>query len=1107
MNFRRLASCFVACVCSIVTMSHADVPDPDPQFELKSFKIDPNFEINLFASDPMIAKPIEINWDPRNRLWVASSEIYPQLKPGQVANDKIFILEDTTGSGKAAKSSVFADGLFIPNAVIPGDGGAYVTNSTEILFLKDSKGTGKADIRRAVLSGFGTEDTHHIVHTLRWGPDGKLYFLQSLYIHAHLETPRGPKTLLASGVWRFDTRTLDLGVYSRGLVNPWGIIWDRWGQTFETDGAGFQGINYSFPGAAFESAMGVDRVMPGMNPRSPKYCSEEILSGRHIPDEYQGDILTNDFRANRIVRFKLSDNGAGYASRQLNDFLTSTDSAFRPVDIKMGPDGAIYIADWYNPIIQHGEVDFRDPRRDHVHGRIWRVTAKNRALVERPKIDGATIPQLLELLKSSEDYTRHQAKLALRELDPKQVLPALNNWVSKITSQDSQADHDRLEALWVCENLNTIQPELLGRVLQSNEPRARAAAVRVAGNWSDQLSDPLKLIAPFVADACPRVRLEAVRALATIPKTESVETATRVLDRPMDPVLDYALWLTCNDLAPVWLPAFEQGKLSDWPAEHRNYALRAVKSPDAAKVLVAQIKSGQISEQERAAAIELIADIGSQPQAQAMFDLALSNPKARPALLKALLNMSARHIEPPSNSTRIADLSENLDALRLAGAWKVTELRPKLVELASAENTDGAMRTAAVEGLARMGGSENATLLKKLSSAPTPAKVRRIAIGGLAAVDVRSASRAAADLITSGDDDPGAILSAVVTRENGVRALTSALSSAKIPRDTAKLALRYLQGSTTQDARLMSIFSEAIGSSTGPVKLTAEQMKQTIEEVMAKGDAARGEQVFRRADTNCYQCHSIGGAGGWLAPDLTSIGATAQLDYLINSVLDPNKDIKDGYDGYTVITKSGDVYSGIKVLQDSSHLVLRDNEHQAIPIPLTEVKAQRSSGSLMPIGLSDPLTHQEFLDLIKFLSELGKPGPYGPSSAQYIRRWQLSDELSSKGSWTSAYSLVSGILPADAVQTKAKPICYARGEIDVTSPGKILLRVNDVKGLTMSVDEKAVEIQNDATLDLTRGIHVLAFNIDSSQRSSEGLKVEILDSPGSSAHAQAVGGK
>jgi putative heme-binding domain-containing protein len=1091
-------------IIAFAAVVRADVPDPDPEVERKSFKIADGFEINLFASDPMIQKPIEMNWDTKNRLWVASSETYPQLKPGQAPNDKIFILEDTQGAGKADKSSVFADGLFIPNAVIPGDGGAYVTNSTEILFLKDSAGAGKADTRRVVLSGFGTEDTHHIVHTLRWGVDGKLYFLQSLYIHAHLETPYGPKTLLASGVWRFDTRTLDLSVYSRGLVNPWGIIWDRWGQSFETDGAGFQGINYSFPGAAFESAMGVDRVLPGMNPRSPKYCSEEILSGRHIPENYQGDILTNDFRANRIVRFKLSDDGAGYTSRQMHDFLTSTDVAFRPVDIKMGPDGAIYIADWYNPIIQHGEVDFRDPRRDHVHGRIWRVTAKDRPLVPRPKVDGASIPELLNLLKAPEDYTRHQARLALRELDPKEVLPALKDWVAKITSNDAQADHDRLEALWTCQNLNAIEQELLARVLKSDEPRARAAAVCVAGDWAKQIPDAIRLIAPMVDDPFPRVRLEAVRALAMIPTIESVRAATRALDKPMDPVLDYALWLTCNDLSSVWLPAFEQGSLGDWPSAHRNYALRAVKSPVAAKVLVAQLRD---SESERRDAITLIADIGDQQQATALFELALSSRADRPALLAGLLRMSTRHVPPPDDAKRISELAENPEALRLIGAWKLIDLRARLSDLATAADTPDALRAGAIEGLARMGGRESIYVLQQLSGPPTPAKVRRMALSGLAIADLKQAVKSGAQMIASGDDNPGEILGALLGREGAARALVTALQNVKVPRDTAKLSLRYLQSSTMQDARLMAIFSEAAGTTNAPVKLTAEQMKQMTDEVLAKGDAARGELVFRRPETNCYQCHSIAGAGGWLAPDLSSIGATAQLDYLINSVLDPNKDIKDGYDGYMVVTKSGDAYSGIKVLQDSSHLVLRDNDHQALAIPLTEVKAQRSIGSLMPVGLADAITQQEFLDLIKFLSELGKPGPYGPTTAQYIRRWQFSDENSKTANWTSAYTLVSGFLPSDVLAAKGKSTVFARGEIDVTAPGKFRVLINDSRGLKLWVDRKPADVSAEIPLNLPRGMHDLTFAIGLSARSESGLRVEVADSPGSAAHAQAVGGK
>src|SRR5262245_31078213 len=149
----------------------ARVPDPDPELERKALIVADGFEVNLFAADPLLAKPIQMNFDAAGRLWVASSEVYPQIQPGQKANDKILILEDTNGDGKADKTTVFADGLLIPTGVEPGDGGAYVANSTELLHLKSANGTGKADRVRVVLSGFGTEDTHHIIHTFRWGPD------------------------------------------------------------------------------------------------------------------------------------------------------------------------------------------------------------------------------------------------------------------------------------------------------------------------------------------------------------------------------------------------------------------------------------------------------------------------------------------------------------------------------------------------------------------------------------------------------------------------------------------------------------------------------------------------------------------------------------------------------------------------------------------------------------------------------------------------------------------------------------------------------------------------------------------------------------------------
>ncbi|MFO0907942.1 MAG: PVC-type heme-binding CxxCH protein [Isosphaeraceae bacterium] len=459
------------------------IPDPDPEVERQSFIVADGFEVNLYAADPLLAKPIQMSFDPQGRLWVVSSEVYPQIAPGQTANDKVLILEDRDGDGKAESTTVFTDGLLIPTGVEPGDGGAYVANSTELLHLKDTNGDGKADTRRVMLSGFGTEDTHHILHTLRWGFDGQLYFNQSIYIHSHVETPHGVRRLGGGGIWEFRPETMELDVFIRGLCNPWGHHFDRWGQSFATDGAGGEGINYCLPGAYYFTSPDAARVLPGLNPGSPKDCGLEVVSGRHLPESWQGSLLTNDFRGNRVCRYVVSDDGAGFASREQAELIRTKHVAFRPIDIKIGPDGAIYIADWYNPIIQHGEVDFRDPRRDHTRGRIWRVSAKGRPLVPRPRLVGRPVAELLDALKAPEDWTRQQAKRVLKERGAAEVVPALAQWVASLDAKDPDFEHQRLEALWTYQSVDTIAPDLLDALLHSRDARVRAAAVRVLRHW------------------------------------------------------------------------------------------------------------------------------------------------------------------------------------------------------------------------------------------------------------------------------------------------------------------------------------------------------------------------------------------------------------------------------------------------------------------------------------------------------------------------------------------------------------------------------------------------------------------------------------------------
>ncbi len=448
-------------------------PQPVPTFEVAD-----GFEVSLWAENPQLHKPIGMNWDPQGRLWIASSEVYPQIKPGQPATDSVVVLEDTRGSGKADKATVFADGLLIPTGVLPdGTGGCYVAASSQLLHFGDKDQDGKADQREVVLSSFGTEDTHHNLHTLRWGYDGRLYMNQSIYTHSHIETPQGVMRLNSGGIWRFDPETWKLEVFCKGGCNPWGHHWDQWGNHFFTDGAGFKGVYHAMEGATYFTYSDMRREAESISPGNyPKFASLEVVHSPNFPNDWQGSLITCDFRAHRVVRFSLSDVGSSFQTHEMPDLLRSTNVTFRPIDVRFGPDGALYIADWSNPIIQHGEVDFRDPRRDKEHGRIWRVAAKGRPLADamgmRKTARESKTEALLPLLLSPNAFHQASARrlLAIKGVE---VLPAADAWVKKQT--DPRA---RLELVWLHEAVGRPLPSLITELAASTDDRLRTAAAR-----------------------------------------------------------------------------------------------------------------------------------------------------------------------------------------------------------------------------------------------------------------------------------------------------------------------------------------------------------------------------------------------------------------------------------------------------------------------------------------------------------------------------------------------------------------------------------------------------------------------------------------------------
>jgi putative heme-binding domain-containing protein len=326
---------------------------------------------------------------------------------------------------------------------------------------------------------------------------------------------------------------------------------------------------------------------------------------------------------------------------------------------------------------------------------------------------------------------------------------------------------------------------------------------------------------------------------------------------------------------------------------------------------------------------------------------------------------------------------------------------------------------------------------------------------------------------------------------------------------------------------LLDALTKAGGLTFGVRKLTPEGLRQMAADVGRLGEPARGELVFRRKDQLCLKCHAVGGAGGQVGPDLSSVGASAQVDYLIESLLEPNKAIKENYHSLLVTTAAGRQFTGIKVRQTKAELVLRTAEDKEVAVPLKDIEEQSQGRSLMPDGLTDTLTRGELLDLVRFLSELGKVGPYSVGPARVVRRWEALEatpgalKLVQRGGpeaalgnnpalvWSPAYSTVAGLLPpADVPRLKVgqRAVGLLRCQLDASTAGPVLLRFNSAQGVSLWLDRKAVVAQDVTELTVTAGVHALTVALDLGSR-REPLRCELDDRPGSPARVRVVGGK
>ena len=511
-----------------------------PKDEKAAFKIDPKFEVTLFASEeqfPDIACPIQMRWDGQGRMWVSCSTTYPHVYPGQAPNDKIVILEDLDKDGKADKCSVWAEGLNVPLSFEFGNGGIYVSEEPHMTFLKDTNGDGKADHREIPLTGFGCEDSHHALHDFVWTPDGDLIFRESIFHHTQVETPYGPVRQQNSGWFAWEPKLHRLTAFgSHPSTNPWGVTFDDWGQHVA-----------SYP--IFASAHhALDPPYPQQHPRPSGLqaysgvCGQEFIDFPNWPDEFQGMMVKVRYKStNRVELLKWKEYDYGYEEEYVSDIIFSSNLSFIPVDLRYGPGGGMYVCDWYNPVKGHAQYSLRDERRDRKSGRIWRIMPKGAKQIIPPQITGASLPQLLNLLKRPEYRYRYWAKREIREMEPTKVKRALDHWLKNLDTNDPRHRHHQVEAMWAYRNVEQSNLQLLEELLQCENHNARAAATRQLRYWHSLSDNGDDLLTRAARDNNGLVRLEAAIACSYIGTKNAFEALKVVSTQPNEKHLSYAI--------------------------------------------------------------------------------------------------------------------------------------------------------------------------------------------------------------------------------------------------------------------------------------------------------------------------------------------------------------------------------------------------------------------------------------------------------------------------------------------------------------------------------------------------------------------------------------
>jgi len=961
-------------------------PPLTPQQAVKKMTVPEGFRVEVVAAEPDIVNPVAMTFDEQGRIWITESLEYPRRSPGK-GRDRVKVLEDTNSDGKADRVTIFAEGLNIPSGIAVGHGGVWVANAPDILFMQDTDGDGKADKSEVVVTGFGRRDTHELPNSLTWGPDGWLYGLNGVFNPSHIEY-RGKTYDFTCALFRIHPKTREFELFAEGTSNPWGIA-------FNQDGAAFisacvidhlwhlteTGYYHRQGGPYPPFTWKIGSIVKHKH-QLAAYCGIHYFDSNAYPEKYRKRLYMGNIHGNCLNVDVLERDGSTYFGRANPDFLSANDVWFMPIVQKTGPDGCLYVLDWYDRYHCYQDAN-RDPKGiDRLHGRLYRIRYKQTPRAKPFDLAEEADDQLVQRLSEQNDYIRSTAQRVLYERDSESI----RNQLQAVVFDDHAPEYARMHALWTLLSSHEVDLNIYAQLLNHSNPSYRAWAIRAIGNHRVDRPEFNRKLHLLAQDKSRDVQLQVAITAAKLNKLSTLDTLLEVLAHcGDDQLIPHIVWQNLHPLLEQNSGTFL--KLVQLNQRLHNSNITAIMGRITDRLLASRkTQAGSIVQ-----LLELLLNQSEDSQAAA-----------------DSLNLIAEKVQSGEIAdTQKASLAENLKPIitKISTQGDDTKHYLPTMLLAASVNDDRGIRVATQilanqqkkydERLAAMQAliaAENTAVLKSVGQilADKSSQTLRFRSRVLDALGQLEWDEVADVILThypqmEAELQPKAI-ELLTQRASWSHELIAAVGRKQI--EKALLNVNQIRKLTTSRDKKLAEQAKAIW---GVVRTQRNPQRERVitdmRQLLRKtpSDPFAGKQVYQKL---CAQCHKMYGEGQEVGPDITRNGRNS-YEQLLSNVFDPSLVIGPGYQARTVVTTDGRVLIGLPVEDNKQRVVLKVQGGKQEIIPREKIEEMVVSKlSMMPEGIEKQLKPQEIADLFAYIT-LDRPPT--DNNAQLIPGTEAAD--------------------------------------------------------------------------------------------------------------------